>query len=76
VTGFTVAEASQAAASQETPIDGGIDIYTGDGTTAGSQNYNVTVGALSDASVGTSPSLSAMGNDITATVGNVVGTGA
>jgi flagellin len=75
VTGFTVAEASQAAASQETPIDGGIDIYTGDGTTAGSQNYNVTVGALSDASVGTSPSLSAMGNDITATVGNVVGTG-
>jgi flagellin len=75
VTGFTVAEASQAAASQETPIDGGIDIYTSDGTTAGSQNYNVTVGALSDASVGTSPFLSAMGDDITATVGNVVGTG-
>ncbi|MGB9031710.1 MAG: flagellin, partial [Acidobacteriaceae bacterium] len=75
VTGFTVAEASQAAASQETPIDGGIDIYTGDGTTAGSQNYNVTVGALSEASVGTSPTNSAMGNDITATVGNIVGVG-
>ena len=75
VTGFTVAEASQAAASQETPISGGIDIYTSDGTIAGSQNYNVTVGVLSDASVGTSPSSSAMGDDITATVGNVLGTG-
>jgi flagellin len=75
VTGFTVAEASQAAASQETPIDGGVDIYTSDGTTTGSQNYNVTVGALSDASVGTSPFASAMGDDITATVGNVVGMG-
>jgi flagellin len=75
LTGFTAAEASQAAASQETPITGGVDIYTSDGTTAGSQNYNVTVGVLSDASVGTSPSDSDMGDDITATVGNVMGTG-
>ena len=75
VTGFTVAEATQAAASQETPINGGVDIYTSDGTTTGSQNYNVTVGALSDASVGTSPTDSAMGEDISATVGNVMGMG-
>jgi flagellin len=75
LTGFTAAEASQAAASQETPITGGVDIYTSDGTTGGSQNYNVTVGVLSDASVGTSPFDSDMGDDITATVGNVVGTG-
>jgi flagellin len=75
LTGFTVAEASEAAASQQTPINGGIEVYTGDGTTAGSQNYNVTVGALSDATVGTSPIGSVMGDDITATVGNVVGTG-
>jgi flagellin len=75
ITGFSVAEASQAAASQQTPINGGIEVYTGDGTTTGSQNYNVTVGALSVGSVGTSVIGSAMGTDITATVGNVVGTG-
>ncbi len=75
VTGFTVAETSQAAASQQTPITGGVDIYTGDGTTTGSQNYNVTVGALSDSAVGTSVASSAMGVDITATVGNVTGVG-
>ena len=75
VAGFTVAEASEAAASQETPVTGGVNIYTSDGTTAGSQNYNVTVGVLSDESVGTSPTSSAMGDNITATVGNVVGTG-
>jgi flagellin len=75
ITSFTVAEAASQAASQETPIDGGIDVYTGDGTTNGSQNYNVTVGALSDAGVGTSPLNSVMGVAITATVGNIVGTG-
>ncbi len=75
VTGFSVAEASQAAASQQTPINGGIEVYTGDGTTTGSQNYNVTVGSLSVASVGTSVEGSAMGTDITATVGNITGTG-
>jgi flagellin len=75
ITSFTVAEATSQAASQQTPIDGGIDVYTGDGTTNGSQNYNVTVGLLADASVGTSPWNSQMGKAITATVGNVVGTG-
>ncbi|MGA8111023.1 MAG: flagellin [Acidobacteriaceae bacterium] len=75
VTGFTVAEASQAAASQETPVAGGVNIYTSDGTTTGSQNYNVTVGALSDSSVGTSSGSSAMGTGVTASVGGVTGTG-
>jgi flagellin len=75
ITSFTVAEAATQAASQETPIEGGIDVYTGDGTTNGSQNYNVTVGALSGAGVGTSPLDSVMGVGITATVGNIVGTG-
>jgi flagellin len=75
ITSFTVAEASQQAASQETPVTGGVNIYTSDGTTTGSQNYNVTVGTLSDVSVGTSSSTSNMGDNITATVGGVTGTG-
>jgi flagellin len=75
VTGFTVAEAAQGAASQETPVTGGVNIYTSDGTTTGSQNYNVTVGTLSDSSVGTSSSSSAMGTSVTASVGGVTGTG-
>ncbi len=75
ITGFTVAEASQAAASEETPVTGGVNIYTGDGTSTGSKNYNVTVGTLSDAAVGTSDASSDMGTDITATVGGVTGTG-
>ena len=75
ITSFTVAEAASQAASQETAVNGGIEVYTGDGTTTGSQNYNVTVGALSVASVGTSVIGSAMGTTITATVGNVTGTG-
>jgi flagellin len=75
ITGFTVAEASQAAASQETPVTGGVNIYTSDGTSTGSQNYNVTVGSLSDATVGTSAGSSAMGTGVTATVGGATGTG-
>jgi flagellin len=75
ITGFTVAEAAQGAASQETPVSGGVNIYTSDGTSTGSQNYNVTVGSLSDASVGTSASSSAMGTTITATVSGTTGTG-
>ena len=75
LTGFTVAEASQAAASQETPVTGGVNIYTSDGTSSGSQNYNVTVGTLSEASVGTSAGTSDMGLDISASVGGVTGTG-
>ena len=75
VTGFTVAEASQAAASQETPITGGVNIYTSDGTSTGSQNYNVTVGNLSDASVGTSAGSSAMGSQVSTTVSGTTATG-
>ena len=75
VTGFTVAEASQAAASQETPITGGVNIYTSDGTSTGSQNYNVTVGNLSDASVGTSAGRSAMGSQVSTTVSGTTATG-
>ena len=75
MTGFTVAEASQAAASEETPVSGGVNIYTSDGTSTGSQNYNVTVGTLSASGVGTSSSTSNMGSNITASVGGVTGTG-
>jgi flagellin len=75
VTGFTVAEASQAAASQETPIAGGVNIYTSDGTSTGSQNYNVTVGNLSDTSVGTSAGTSGMGTQVSVTVSGTTATG-
>ena len=75
ITSFTVAEATSQAASQETPVTGGVNIYTSDGTTTGSQNYNVTVGNLSDASVGTSSQTSAMGVQVSTTVGGTTGTG-
>jgi len=78
ITSFTVAEASSQAASQETPVAGGVNVYTSDGTSAGSQNYNVTVGSLTDASVGTSAaasSTSLLGTQVTTTVGGVTGTG-
>ncbi len=76
ITSFTAAEPTGGgAASQETPVVGGVNIYTGDGTSTGSKNYNVTVGVLSDAAVGTSAASSDMGTDITATVGGVTGTG-
>ncbi len=75
ITSFTVAEAASQAASQETPVTGGVNIYTGDGTSTGSKNYNVTVGTLSDAAVGTSAATSALGTAVTTTVGGVTGTG-
>jgi flagellin len=78
ITSFTVAEAASQAASQQTPVAGGVNVYTSDGTSSGSQNYNVTVGSLTDASVGTSAaasSASLMGTQVTTTVGGVVGTG-
>ncbi|MGB9030912.1 MAG: flagellin, partial [Acidobacteriaceae bacterium] len=77
-TGFTVAEATSQAASQETPVTGGVNVYTSDGTSAGSQNYNVTVGTLTDGSVGTSAapsSTSHLGTQVTTTAGGVTGTG-
>jgi flagellin len=55
-----------------------VNVYTSDGTLSGSQNYNVTVGSLTDAGVGTSAaasSASLMGTQVTTTVGGVVGTG-
>jgi flagellin len=78
ITSFTVAEATSQAASQQTPVAGGVNVYTSDGTLSGSQNYNVTVGSLTDAGVGTSAaasSASLMGTQVTTTVGGVVGTG-
>jgi flagellin len=75
ITGFTVAEAAQAGASQETPVAGGVNIYTSDGTSTGSQNYNVTVGTLGTSGVGTSSSSSAMGTQITTSVSGATGTG-
>jgi flagellin len=78
ITSFTVAEAASQAASQQTPVAGGVNVYTSDGTSSGSQNYNVTVGSLTDASVGTSAaagSTSLLGTQVTTTVGGVTGTG-
>jgi flagellin len=75
ITGFTVTEATTQAASVVSTGTGGVDIYTSDGTATGSKNYNVTVGGLSDTSVGTSDLNSVLGTQITATVGGVTGTG-
>jgi flagellin len=52
-----------------------MNVYTSDGTSTGSFNYGVTVGVLTDASVGTSDSSSGTGTSITATVGSTTGTG-
>ena len=60
----------------ETPAaTGAMNIYTSDGTSTGSKNYAVTVGTLTDASVGSSLSTSGAGSGITVTVGGVTGTG-
>jgi flagellin len=75
ITGFSVAEPGTGAASQETPVSGGVNIYTSDGTSTGSQNYNVTVGTLGTSGVGTSASSSAMGTQITTSVSGATGTG-
>jgi flagellin len=75
ITGFTVAEAASQAASQEAAAPGGVSIYTSDGTSTGSKNYNVTVGALSNASVGTSSASSVLGSQYSVTVAGVTGTG-
>ena len=75
ITGFTLSEATTQGASVLSAPNGGVEIYTSDGTSTGSKNYNVTVGTLSDASVGTSDLSSALGTQITATVGGVTGTG-
>jgi hypothetical protein len=75
ITGFSVAEPGTGAASQETPVSGGVNIYTSDGTSTGSQNYNVTVGTLGTSGVGTSASSYAMGTQITTSVSGATGTG-
>jgi flagellin len=75
ITGFTVAEASAQSASVVTAPSGGVNIYTSDGTSTGSQNYNVTVGTLSDATVGTSAVSSALGTAVSVTVSGTAGTG-
>src|ERR1700739_2194401 len=71
--GNTLTEVGQA--TQATPVTGGVDIYTSDGTSTGSKNYQVTVGSLSDTSVGTSGSGSAVGTQVTATVSGVTANG-
>ncbi|HEX4007691.1 MAG TPA: flagellin [Acidobacteriaceae bacterium] len=65
---------SAGALNQVTPVTGGVNIYTSDGTSAGSYNYGVTVGVLTNSSVGTSASGSAAGTSISATVGGVAST--
>jgi len=58
-----------------TPTASSMDIYTSDGTSTGSFNYGVSVGILTDASVGTSDTGSAAGTAISLTVGTSTGTG-
>ncbi|MFP5229493.1 MAG: beta strand repeat-containing protein, partial [Acidobacteriota bacterium] len=75
ITGFTISNASTNGFEQMSSPTGGVNIYTSDGTTAGSKNYKVTVGNLSQDSVGTSDLGSVLGSQITVTVGGVTGTG-
>ncbi|HTX40927.1 MAG TPA: flagellin [Acidobacteriaceae bacterium] len=58
-----------------TPTASSMDIYTSDGTSTGSFNYGVSVGILTDSSVGTSDTGSAAGTAISVTVGTSTGTG-
>jgi flagellin len=60
--------------TQTTPVTGGVNIYTSDGTSTGSKNYGVTVGVLTDASVGASQA-GGSGKAISLTVGGDTGTG-
>ena len=52
-----------------------MNIYTSDGTSAGSKNYTVTAGSLTDSSVGSSLSSSGAGTAISVSISGVVGTG-
>ncbi len=49
-----------------------VNIFTSDGTAAGSYNYSVTAGTLTDGNVGSSDSSSGAGSLVTATVGSTV----
>jgi len=65
-----------ASSANQTPPNGGVmNIYTSDGTSTGSHNYDVTAGALTTANVGSSLVGSAAASSITVTVGGVTGTG-
>jgi flagellin len=65
-----------ASSANQTPPNGGVmNIYTSDGTSTGSHNYDVTAGALTTANVGSSLIGSAAASSITVTVGGVTGTG-
>ncbi len=61
--------------NQVTPVTGGVNIYTSDGTSTGSKNYGITVGTLTDASVGTSDSGGGAGSAVSVTVAGATGTG-
>lgn len=62
--------------ASETPASASaINIYTSDGTSAGSHNYSVTIGNLATGNVGSSDSASAAGSAVSVVVGSVTGTG-
>ncbi|HUB20538.1 MAG TPA: flagellin [Acidobacteriaceae bacterium] len=62
--------------ASETPASASaINIYTSDGTSAGSYNYSVTVGTLTDNNVGSSDSTSAAGSAVSVTIGGTTGSG-
>ncbi len=62
--------------ASETPASASaINIYTSDGTSAGSYNYLVTTGTLTTGNVGSSDTGSTAGSAVSVTIGSQTGTG-
>jgi flagellin len=62
--------------ASETPASASaINIYTSDGTSAGSYNYLVTTGTLTTGNVGSSDTGSTAGSSVSVTIGSQSGTG-
>jgi flagellin len=70
VLSVTTSDASETPASASA-----INIYTSDGTSAGSYNYAVTIGTLTTRNVGSSDTSSAAGSAVSVTIGSQTGTG-
>lgn len=62
--------------ASETPASASaVNIYTSDGSSAGSYNYAVTTGTLTTSNVGSSDGSSAAGSSVSVTIGSQTGTG-
>jgi flagellin len=74
--GEALAAGSASNVTETGATTGGVNIYTSDGTSNGSQNYSVTVGSLTDGGVGTSAtSSSAQTTNVTVTENGQSGVG-